>query len=172
MIAMLHRLIVEATECDFKSELERKKPKSWLKSVSAFANGIGGTMFFGVANDSTVVGLTDPQSDAEFISARIKERIKPIPDFVLTPSVEDGKTVLALVVKRGRNTPYYYAFDGIREAYIRMGNESVPAPDYMLHELILRGTNRTYDVIATEYIRKDYSFTLLEATYLQKTHIP
>jgi len=39
----------------------------------------------------------------------------------------------------------------------------------MLHELILRGTNRTYDVISTEYIRKDYSFTLLEATYLQRT---
>jgi len=42
---MLHTLIAEATECDFKQELERKKPKSWLKSVSAFANGIGGTLF-------------------------------------------------------------------------------------------------------------------------------
>jgi len=41
----------------------------------------------------------------------------------------------------------------------------------MLHELILRGTNRTYDVISTEHVRKDYSFTLLEATYLQRTKI-
>ena len=39
---MLNKLIAEATEIDFKVALEVKKPKSWLKSVSAFANGIGG----------------------------------------------------------------------------------------------------------------------------------
>lgn len=42
---MIDRLIAEATECDFKVALETRKPKSWLKSVSAFANGIGGTLF-------------------------------------------------------------------------------------------------------------------------------
>ena len=42
---MIDRWIAEATECDFKVTLEVKKPKSWLKSVSAFANGIGGTLF-------------------------------------------------------------------------------------------------------------------------------
>ena len=40
---MIFSLITEATECDFKKQLERKKPGSWLKSVSAYANGIGGT---------------------------------------------------------------------------------------------------------------------------------
>ena len=45
---MIEQLIAEATECDFKVALETKKPKSWLKSVSAFSNGIGGTLFFGV----------------------------------------------------------------------------------------------------------------------------
>ena len=40
---MIEQLIAEATECDFKVALETKKPKSWLKSVSAFSNGIGGT---------------------------------------------------------------------------------------------------------------------------------
>ena len=33
---------VEATKCDYKLSLESEKPKSWLKSVSAFANGSGG----------------------------------------------------------------------------------------------------------------------------------
>ena len=42
---MIEQLIAEATECDFKVVLETKKPKSWLKSVSAFSNGIGGTLF-------------------------------------------------------------------------------------------------------------------------------
>ena len=35
---MIDRWSAEATECDFKVALEVKKPKSWLKSVSAFAN--------------------------------------------------------------------------------------------------------------------------------------
>ena len=48
---MIEQLIAEATECDFKVALETKKPKSWLKSVSAFSNGIGGTLFFGVSDD-------------------------------------------------------------------------------------------------------------------------
>ena len=48
---MIEQLIAEATECDFKVALEIKKPKSWLKSVSAFSNGIGGTLFFGVSDD-------------------------------------------------------------------------------------------------------------------------
>ena len=169
---MLNRLIVEATECDFKRELERKKPKSWLKSVSAFANGIGGTLFFGVNDDNTVVGLANAQSDAEFISEKIKERISPVPEFILTPYAEGGGTILALEVQSGRNTPYYYAADGVREAYIRMGNESNPAPDYVLNELILKGTNRTFDALVTEFRRESYSFTLLEATYRERTRIP
>lgn len=50
----LSDFIGEATEYDKKELLEERKPKSWLKSVSAFANGIGGTLFFGVSNDETL----------------------------------------------------------------------------------------------------------------------
>jgi len=44
-------LIAEYTAYDFKEVLEEKKPKSWLKSVSAFANGMGGSLFFGGDNE-------------------------------------------------------------------------------------------------------------------------
>lgn len=166
---MLEQLIAEATECDFKQQLEAKKPKSWLKSVSAFANGIGGALFFGVKDDREVCGLDDVQGDAEKISRLIKERISPVPDFLLSPQItETGKTVLVLEIKTGVNTPYYYSADGIRQAFIRLGNESVPVPEHILNELILKGSNRTYDSIATEHRKSDYSFTLLEATYLER----
>lgn len=105
---MIDRLIAEATECDFKVALETRKPKSWLKSVSAFANGIGGTLFFGIDNDKNIVGLADAQTDAETISRLIKERITPYPNFILVPEREDGKDLLALTVISGRTTPYYY----------------------------------------------------------------
>ena len=169
---MISSLIAEATERDFKLALERDKPISWLKTVSAFANGIGGTFFFGVSNDGKIIGLEDAQSDADFISRKIKDRIAPVPDFILTPHLDDGREILTLAVKAGRNAPYYYAPDsGVRKAYIRIGSESVIAPDYVLNELILKGSNRTFDTTVTEYKKADYSFTLLEATYRQRTRL-
>ena len=166
---MIEQLIAEATECDFKVALEIKKPKSWLKSVSAFSNGIGGTLFFGVSDDREPIGLSDVQKDAEAISRLIKERITPLPQFILKPLQEDSKNLLALEVSPGRSTPYYYKADGVMEAYIRVGNESVIAPDYIVNELILKGTNQSFDTLTTDAVKKDYSFTLLEATYLERT---
>ena len=55
----IHTLIGEATAYDKKQQIEAKRPKSWLKSVSAFANGEGGTLVFGITDDDQVVGLED-----------------------------------------------------------------------------------------------------------------
>jgi predicted HTH transcriptional regulator len=55
----LNTLIAECTAYDFKLMLEEKKPKSWLKSVSAFANGLGGSLFFGIDNEGIIFASTD-----------------------------------------------------------------------------------------------------------------
>ena len=47
----------ENTTCDFKESVERRQPKSWLKSVSAFANSMGGVLVFGVNDNGETVGL-------------------------------------------------------------------------------------------------------------------
>ena len=57
----LETLIAECTAYDFKLMLEEKKPKSWMKNVSAFANGLGGSLFFGIDNNGLVKGLDDLQ---------------------------------------------------------------------------------------------------------------
>ena len=162
---MIDKWIAEATECDFKVALEIKKPKSWLKSVSAFANGIGGTLIFGIDDNRNVVGLMDAQADAEAISRLIKERISPYPNFILVPERKDGKNVLILTVSSGYSTPYYYKADGVMETYIRIGNESVIAPSFALNQLILKGMNRTYDTLNSEYAFKDYAFSKLRERY-------
>ena len=51
------------------------------------------------------------------------------------------------------------------EAYIRMGNESVIAPSYVLNQLILKGMHRTYDELISEYDFKDYAFSKLRERY-------
>lgn len=57
----LAHLIGETTDYDKKRQLETNRPKSWCKSVSAFANGRGGSLIFGVADDDSVIGLDNPQ---------------------------------------------------------------------------------------------------------------
>ncbi len=69
----IRQLIGEATEYDKKLALEVKRPKSWCKSVSAFANGIGGKLIWGIADDDTLVGLADAKGDAERISEANKQ---------------------------------------------------------------------------------------------------
>ena len=51
------------------------------------------------------------------------------------------------------------------EAYIRIGNESVIAPSYVLNQLLLKGMNRTYDALDSEYDFKDYAFSKLRERY-------
>lgn len=117
-------LLGEATEYDKKQAVERRKVKSWLKSVSAFANTAGGVLIFGITDDEELIGLEDIRSDSEFVSQKIKERISPFPEVVMKlHKTEDGKGLLLLYVPAGDETPYYYTGDGVTEAYIRIGKQ-------------------------------------------------
>ena len=88
--------------------LEEKKPKSWLKSVSAFANGLGGSLFFGIDNDGIVKGLDDVQHVCEAISSKIRDYMDPLPEVEMIPHDMDGLHILQLKVNAGHYTPYYY----------------------------------------------------------------
>lgn len=104
----IKQLIGETTEYDKKQMLEERKPKSWLKSVSAFANGEGGALIFGITDDGEVVGLKDAQHDSEVISEQIKTKMDPVPDVNLKINqTEDGKTLVLLFVVKGDETPYF-----------------------------------------------------------------
>ena len=163
-------LIGEATEYDKKLALEEKKPKSWCKSVSAFANTFGGALIWGISNDGQVVGLNNPEGDAEKISEIIKSRLTPIPEFKLRfHKTEDGKVLIILDVYKGDETPYYYSGDGVLEAYVRVGNESVKATATELKRLVLRGRNTSYDSQNSTYKAEDYAFSKLKERYKKWT---
>ena len=96
----INELIGEATAYDKKQQLEVKRPKSWLKSVSAFSNGEGGTLVFGISDDNQVVGLADAESDAERISEEIKTKLDPTPAVNLEFKEVGGKKLVLLHVYR------------------------------------------------------------------------
>ena len=65
----LEKLIIslkaETTEIEFKEKVELNKHRSWLKTISAFCNGIGETIYFGVNDNREIIGLSNVQKDIE-----------------------------------------------------------------------------------------------------------
>ena len=164
----IHTLIGEATAYDKKQLIEVKRPKSWLKSVSAFANGEGGTLIFGISDDDQVIGLANAEQDAELISEAIKTKLDPIPTIKLEFQEIDGKKLILLQVASGDETPYYYIGDKQRVAFIRIGNESVVADRIQLRNLVLKGTGKNFDSLAAPYRFEDMSFTKLKSVHFKR----
>ena len=162
-------LIAECSFYDFKEKLERKKVKSWLKSISAFANTDGGSLFYGVNNNGEIVGLENPQSDAEFISETIKTRLDPVPEIQLTPIEHEGRSLIEVKVKAGILTPYYYFQDGTRTAFIRIGNESVECNSQQLLSLVLKGSHMTWDSLPAQVDSSKRSFIMLSNVFQEQT---
>ena len=165
----LNSLIAECTAYDFKVMLEEKKPKSWLKSVSAFANGLGGSLFFGIDNDGHVKGLDDLQHVCETISSKIRDYMDPLPEVEMIPHDIDGLHILQLKVNAGHYTPYYYIGDGQRITFVRVGDKSIPATAEQMVRLVLKGSNKTFDSLHSYYKAEDHSFTILANTFKDRT---
>ena len=91
--------------------VEVKRPKSWLKSVSAFANGEGGVLIFGVTDDDVVVGLTHAEEDGETISENVKTKLDPVPNINLEFMEVEGAKLILLHVQSCDETPCYYIGD-------------------------------------------------------------
>ena len=165
----LSKYIGEGTLYDKKEKLEINKPKSWLKTVSAFANGLGGTLIFGISDKDEIIGLDNYKKDSENISEIIKTKIEPLPKVTLKHYLIEDKNIIILFVHSGKETPYYFTEGGHQTAYIRLGNESIPAKNNDLINLILKGKNRSYDSLETNIKKDNVSFTKLKSLYYLKT---
>ena len=166
----LSKYIGEATSYDKKEKLEVNKPKSWLKSVSAFANENGGALIFGISDTDELIGLEDYRKDSEIISEIIKSKMDPIPKIKLENYNENKKYFIVLHIEAGSETPYYIIDGGNRSSYIRIGNQSVVATSIDLKNLVLKGMNRTFDTIQTDINVKDATFNKLRIEYEKRTN--
>jgi ATP-dependent DNA helicase RecG len=75
----------------------------------------------------------------------------PLPEVEMIPQAIDGLHVLQLKVNSGHYTPYYYVGDGQRVAFVRIGDESIPATAEQMVRLVLKGSNKTFDSLVTDY---------------------
>jgi len=129
---------------DKQTEYKEKITNTFLKTVSAYANGDGGQIVFGITNDGKTVGLEDPETACLSIENKINESITPLPDFWISISRKD-RTV-KLTVEAGDDVPYMYK----GKAYRRAHTSTVEVDRTELRRLALRGSNTTYDELPAE----------------------
>ena len=63
----------------------------------------------------------------------------------------EDKELVLLDVMPGKQTPYYYIGDGQMQAFVRVGNESVVASTSKHKDLVLKGSNMSYDSLVSRW---------------------
>lgn len=143
----------ESENVEFKSEIPAKSEK-YMKTVVAFANGKGGKLIFGVENGTWMV--------TGFAKEEVFQRMDSITNAIfdscepkITPNIAvqeiDGKAIIVVEIVPGMQRPYYIKNQGIMDGtYIRVAGTTRRAERYRVQELILEGTNRSYDQLERE----------------------
>ena len=125
----------EGATVEFKREIpepDTKLREKVCQTVAAFANGDGGWLLFGVADDGTIIGLptsSDESKVRDTVTRFVTSMVTPLPNFSIKSIRVKGdpvKTVLVLTVDPGVAPPY-----GITPAkptfYVRRGATTFPA---------------------------------------------
>lgn len=138
----------ESKNVEFKVDLPEKSIK-YMKSVVAFANGTGGKIIFGIADETReVVGFDkeDVFQKMDAIANAVSDSCEPaiIPDITL--QTVDGKTIIVVEISEGRQRPYYIKTLGKEGGvYVRVAGTTRLADEYMIKELMFEGSNRYFD---------------------------
>lgn len=138
-------------------EYKRVYSKTFLKTVSAYANYHSGWILFGIDDSGELIGVPDPEGLKLSIEHGINDALDPLPYYEIDTFLHDGYSVVALHVSRGEHTPYMCS----GKAYRRRDTSTVQVDRIGLTELILIGRNSGYDEI--EYPEDDLSFALLQS---------
>ena len=146
----------ETTTLEFKQQLS----KSYLKTVSAYANYGTGKIIFGIADDGTPVGLADPQDTCLRIEHAINDSIDPVPRFEL--SIEEDTRTVTLTVHEGPDKPYLSS----GRAYRRTDTSTVEVSRLEHSRLVLTGEHVSFDALVAK--EQDLAFGHLEKELASK----
>ena len=130
----------ETATLEFKQQLS----KSYLKTISAYANYGTGKIIFGIADDGTPVGLADPQDTCLRIEHAINDSIDPVPRFEL--SIEGDTRTVTLTVHEGPDKPYLSS----GRAYRRTDTSTVEVSRLEYGRLVLTGEHVSFDALVAK----------------------
>ena len=122
-------------------ELKSSVVADLCKEVIAFANTRGGTLYIGVEDNGTVIGVDSADRVTLQINNMVRDSIKPdITMFVhYETQVIDDKQIIAVTVQEGTDRPYYLGSKGLKPSgvYVRNGTSTDPASDTAIRKMFL-----------------------------------
>ena len=87
-------------------EFKETITNTFLKTVSAFSNYDGGTIFFGIDDNGDIKGLLDVKQACLDIENKINDSISPQPNYML--EIQNNDQIIKLTIKSGLQKPYLY----------------------------------------------------------------
>lgn len=155
-------------------ELKREVVDEIRKTVIAFANSEGGTIYVGVLDNGEICGVKDPDGDMLRLSNMVRDSIKPDVTMFVSYGIEEinDKNVIEVTVQKGTESPYYLTGKGLRPegVYVRQGASSVPATESAIRKMIketdgdayenMRSLNQelTFETAEREFGKRDVPF--------------
>ena len=150
---------LETTDVEFKglieegkSEIGKNKEISWLKTMVAFANTNGGSLFIGVENYShTIVSLDHQTADHTvlMIHRQVRSRITPNIDYkinsIAVPDTLPTRYVLEVAVSKNTNLPVSLHEEGLLGIYIRVFGRTELAGPEQIRDMVLMSEQIPYD---------------------------
>lgn len=120
-------------------EFKETITNTFLKTVSAFSNYDGGTIYFGIDDDGNIKGLPDVKQSCLDIENKINDSIAPQPNFML--EIQNNDQTIKLTVKGGVQKPYLYK----SKAYKRNDTATIEVDTLEFSRLILEGKNIRFE---------------------------
>lgn len=121
-------------------EYKREVTESIKKEVLAFVNTSGGSVYIGVSDDGTILGIENPDEAMLQVGNMLRDAIHPdAMMFVqIHTEIKETKNILHIKVAEGSNKPYYLKKYGLRPSgvYVRQGSASVQASSEQIRQMI------------------------------------
>lgn len=134
-------------------EFKETITNTFLKTVSAFSNYDGGTIYFGIDDDGNIKGLKDVKQACLDIENKINDSISPQPNY--TMEIQNNDQTIKLTVKSGIQKPYLYK----SKAFKRNDTATIEADTLELSRLILEGKNISFEELPCR--QQELSFEIL-----------
>lgn len=145
------------------AEFKREFPPTIIKTIIAFANTHGGTIYIGVADDGSVGGVEDTDGTCRQITNSARDIIDPDIMMLLDFHLENikDKTIIEVVVRKGASGPYYLKDKGPVPAgvFVHQGTSSVQASRAAIKRMIKETDGDIYE----EELSRNQNLTFLEA---------
>ena len=154
-------------------ELKAEVVGDICKEVIAFANTKGGTLYIGVSDDGSVVGVKNADQVILQLNNMIRDSIKPdVTMFVGYETQHVGdKDIIAVTIQKGTDRPYYLGSKGLKPSgvYVRNGTSSDPATDTAIRRMIKETDGDNFESMRS--LEQNLSFEAAEKQF-EKQNIP